>query len=343
MKIILLLLFITQLHQKEFALAWKFREDFRPIESVVSVGGDGTIYFGSNNGSVYALDPLSGGVKWKFATKGEVKSSVVAHSDLLLFGSYDGFVYALDGSGGVAWRYDTTSRVHASPCVDRDGDIIIGDMNGNIHILAQDGAKRHTFSLTTHITNSVMSDSEGHLYVGTSEGELVSFEKNGTVNWRFQTGGGIASDLFIDGDTLLVASKDWHLYALDTHGKLKWKYQTLWYLTAPPIKGGDGVLYLGSWDWSVHAISSSDGVGIWTKQPERSPNMSYFASRMVADKNHHLYAASRNNTIYHFDTNGTVVGRVTIEDEDVTSGLTLHPNRLLLIPTDDGSLYAFGL
>jgi hypothetical protein len=59
-----------------------------------AIGGDGTVYIGSGDDSVYAINP-DGTKKWSFATGSEVYSSpAIAADGTVYVGSYDGNLYA---------------------------------------------------------------------------------------------------------------------------------------------------------------------------------------------------------------------------------------------------------
>ena len=54
-------------------LVWKFKTGGRVISSPAVAGG--TVYVGSSDGNIYAVDRATGAQRWKFATKGPVHSS----------------------------------------------------------------------------------------------------------------------------------------------------------------------------------------------------------------------------------------------------------------------------
>ena len=55
-------------------------------------------------------------VKWRFVTKGAVKSSPVLWAEKVYFGSHDGNVYCLDASNGhELWRFPAGQPVEAPP------------------------------------------------------------------------------------------------------------------------------------------------------------------------------------------------------------------------------------
>jgi outer membrane protein assembly factor BamB len=81
-----------------------------PSGSSPAIGLDGTVYTGSWDGNLYALDPNSVNqdsecaLKWTFTTDGSVWSSPVITPDGTVYvGSWDGNLYAVyDSSGGPA-------------------------------------------------------------------------------------------------------------------------------------------------------------------------------------------------------------------------------------------------
>src|SRR5438093_215689 len=70
---------------------------------------NGVLYIGSNNSTLYALDALTGAVKWKYTTGGSIsKSSAAVANGIVYFGSTDDNLYALDAtSGAFMWKYST--------------------------------------------------------------------------------------------------------------------------------------------------------------------------------------------------------------------------------------------
>ena len=90
------------------------------------MGADGTLYFGSNDNYLYALNP-DGSLKWRYETGGEVISSPAIDSEgTVCFGSGDRFFYALNPDGTLKWSYQAEEKIWACPVVDFDGIIIVG-------------------------------------------------------------------------------------------------------------------------------------------------------------------------------------------------------------------------
>jgi outer membrane protein assembly factor BamB len=80
---------------------------------VPAIGGDGTIYVGSNDNNLYAINP-DGTEKWSYPTGSDVNSPPAVGSDgTIYFGSHDNKVYALNPDGTLKWSYQTGDAVSA--------------------------------------------------------------------------------------------------------------------------------------------------------------------------------------------------------------------------------------
>ena len=70
-----------------------------PLDGEYSVSSpavaDGKVYFGLDNGYVYALDAFTGDIVWSYKTEGAVQSSPAISDGLLFVGSNDGNLYAI--------------------------------------------------------------------------------------------------------------------------------------------------------------------------------------------------------------------------------------------------------
>jgi outer membrane protein assembly factor BamB len=156
------------------------------VESSPAVSKDGTtIFVGSNDNKVYALDVLTGAKKWEFQTGAWVTSSPAISKDgtTIYVGSNDNKVYALDAvTGAKKWEF-ATNWWGSSPAISQDGTTIYVGSNydGNVYVYAIDSV-------------------------------------NGTKKWAFETGDFVFSSLRLsqDGTTIYVGSEDKNVYAIDT-------------------------------------------------------------------------------------------------------------------------------
>lgn len=202
---------------------WKYTTG-GDVASSPAIGTDGTIYVGSDGGSIYALNPADGSEKWTYSTGASVSSSPAIGSDgIIYFGSEDRYVYAINPSGSEKWSYRTDGKVNSSPAIGEDGTI----------------------------------------YVGSDDKYLYALNPDGTLKWKYETGGYVRSSPAVGADgTIYFGSIDGFIYALRSDGTLKWRYETDdRIITSSPAIGSDGTIYCGSTDTYLYALSS-DSYGL---------------------------------------------------------------------------------
>ena len=119
-------------------LKWIFKTHGTTQYSTPAIGADGTVYLGSDDQSVYAIDGASGTKRWSFATGEKVRASPAIGSDGTVYvRSTDQNVYALDGAtGGMKWSTRTGAVFDAgsftsSPTIGPDGTIYVGSEDGS--------------------------------------------------------------------------------------------------------------------------------------------------------------------------------------------------------------------
>lgn len=80
------------------SLAWQFETGDAVRSSPVIA--DGTLYIGSNDGFLYALDAVNGTEQWRFETGGRITGAAAVANGSVYVGSADGYVYAIDAASG---------------------------------------------------------------------------------------------------------------------------------------------------------------------------------------------------------------------------------------------------
>jgi outer membrane protein assembly factor BamB len=206
------------------------------------VVADGTVYFGSGDTNIYALDASSGALKWKFKT-GDVVHSSPAVSDATLFvGSWDSYFYALDSATGKEkWRFKTGE-------------------DPNIH--NQVGIQ------------SSAAVAAGVVYFGCRDSKFYAVDAaTGKQLWAFPNKGSwvIASPAVLDGKVYFATSDSGLLHALDAKSgaplfSLDNKH---WPMFSSPAISGD-TLYIGSHEGKLLAVDLKNQKFAWTFETEAS-------------------------------------------------------------------------
>jgi outer membrane protein assembly factor BamB len=199
----------------------------------------GTVYFGSGDGNVYALDAASGKLRWKFHTGDVVHASPAIAGGTLFIGSWDSFFYALDArTGKEKWRFKTGEDhqifnqvgIQSSAAV-MDGVVYFGCRDSNFYALdARSGEKKWAFNNKGSWVISSPAVKDGKVYFATSDSGLF-YEldaRSGSEVFSLKSNGWpMFSSPSIAGDMLYIGSHEGKLLAIDLKTRqFAWKFQT---------------------------------------------------------------------------------------------------------------------
>lgn len=110
-----------------------------------------TVYIGSGDGNVYALDATTGSMRWRFKTGDVVHATPAVASGVVYIGSWDRYLYALDAATGtLLWKFLTGDdrKIHNQIGIEgsasvANGLVYFGCRDSHLYALdARDGALR---------------------------------------------------------------------------------------------------------------------------------------------------------------------------------------------------------
>ena len=232
------------------ALLWKFKTGGPLYASPVTANG--TLYIGSTDGKLYALDAKQWGIKWVFDAGDAIRYSAIALGDRVYFNARNNKVYALDAkTGEKLWEFKSKNWMDAPPVV-ADNKVYIGVFPANIHVLnARTGTVETRREGTIHIRG---------IEYGCAKGVFRPvFPEHDAKLWRDQTGGSESYPV-IANDVVYIGARDGQLHAFDASSKTQvWTYQLGGFVEAAPAIS-DGILYAASGDGSVYAFTNASEV-----------------------------------------------------------------------------------
>ncbi len=282
-------------------LRWQFQTE-GSIFSSPAVGADGTVYIGSEDFKVYALDGQTGDEIWAFETGGNVDSAPAIGGDGTVYiGSWDDNLYALDGQTGFQkWVFQTSASIYGSPAIGSDGTVYVGSLDFNVYAVdGSTGIQKWKFQTGFSIEGGAAISTNGTVYIGSGDGKVYALDgQTGGLKWQFQTGRQITADPAVGWDgTVFVGSCDQNFYALDGQtGSEKWQFQTGGYIGSSASIGGDGTIYVGSDDHNLYALDSLTGTEKWTFVTGAAVNST---PTICADGN--IYVGSGDGNVYSVD------------------------------------------
>ncbi len=305
---------------------WKFATGDRIVSSPVFAGG--VIYFGGDDGNIYALEASTGRQVWKHATGGPVPSTPAVSDGTLYAVSYDGKLYALDAkTGAMKWKFATGGerRFEAR----------------GIHGLKP---KNQTIADPYDIYLSSPVVAQDTVFFGSGDTHFYAVDaRTGELRWKFKTNDVVHSSPAVADGVVFFGSWDSYFYALDAAtGKEKWRFHggedeimhnQVGFQSSPAVAGG--VVYTGCRDSNVYAIDVATGKERWKFFNDLSW---VITSPAVAQGK--VFFATSDSSLYHVADAAT--GRSILRQEDkayMFSSPTVA-NDVVLIGVLNGTLEA---
>jgi outer membrane protein assembly factor BamB len=201
-----------------------------------------TVYFGSGDGNVYALDAANGVKRWSFRTGDVVHASPAIADGKLYIGSWDSWFYALDAkTGAQVWRFKT-------------------------------GEDHNIYNQVGIAGSAAVAD--GTVYFGCRDSNFYAVDaSSGKERWRYNNGGSwVIASPSVRGGTVYFATADTGLFtALDAKsGAKKWALDyNHWLMFSSPAVVGD-MAYIGSHAGKLLGIDLKTGKTAWEFQTDGS-------------------------------------------------------------------------
>ncbi len=352
------------------AIKWTF-ETGDGIESSPTIAEDGTIFFGSHDGYLYALNP-DGTLKWKYKPAEPIyderwkhyaailSSPAIAEDGTVYVIAPDDFLHAVK-EGKEKWRFPLkwdAINFWSSPGIGPDGTIYAGSARINegdnlvagFYAINPDGKEKWHYEIDAGVPSSPAIADDGTVYINgnvmkkgndatTTEGYLFAFDSNGKLKWKFKTQDWVESSPSIAEDgTIYTGSKEGRVYALNPDGTKKWEFATGDGVSGIPAIGKDGTLYIGSWDNNFYALTS-EGKEKWRFPVDEG--FESIGSSAVIGSEGTIYFGSSRGLLYALHPNGTQKWRMS-DMGSVASAPAIGKDGTVYVGAWNKKFYAIG-
>jgi eukaryotic-like serine/threonine-protein kinase len=204
-------------------------------------------------------------VRWKFRVEEEIRSSVIVHDSTVFVGSYDTNLWALNASSGdFRWKFATKEGIATTPDIDAEKQtVVIGSDDGHVYSIDIRSGRVNWKLETKGPVRSSPNVIHGHVFFGSDDGVLYAVRiTTGRVAWRYDAGVPIRSRPLVTDEIIITGTESGDVYALDLSGQLKWRFTTKRSVMSSPIVH-DGIAYFGSNDYHLYAVDIKNGWSVW--------------------------------------------------------------------------------
>lgn len=316
-----------------------------------AVGADGTIYMGSDDNRLYALNP-DGTLKWFYETGRVIRSSpAVGANGTIYVTSEDGKLYALDENGTLKWTFDNI-YAYPSPAIGPDGTVYVGSCDPyfvSLSALHENGDLKWSFNTVLQRICGIFScpaiGPDGTIYFTVVDvfktemlwasgygpvGYLFALDENGARKWVIGAGGTSSPAIGADGTIYVGSGKT--LIALNPDNTIKWSHVIGRACSSPAI-GSDGTIFVGG------------GSTLYALNPDNTLKWSYATGGIIwsspAVGVGTVYVGSRDGKLYAFFENGTLLWTYATGGE-VYSSPAISAGGTIYVGSNDSKLYAIG-
>ncbi len=207
---------IVKLDAKTGKIIWKHSLPGRAESSPVVI--DRTVYFGCENGQLFALSTISGNVRWATGLGGPIKAAPAYYGGTLYVGDYGGYMNAVDAkTGKIKWQasslgqgFGTSGQFYSTPAV-AFGRVYAGNNDDRVYSFdLKDGTLAWSYSTGGYAYSGPTVSNTRHspptVYIGSFDGNVYALDaKDGSVRWSRSAGGQVVGSLSAIGDIVYVA------------------------------------------------------------------------------------------------------------------------------------------
>lgn len=269
------------------------------------------VFFGADDGHLYAVDAARGRVVWRYATKGTIRQLPIYEAGVVYFSSSESRVYAVEArTGRWRWHYE-----RGRP----EGFAIVGDSGvalarGRVFAGFSDGVVVALDARTGDVLwlRSLVASSEEYvdtdgtplydevsdtLFVGSYSGGMYALDaEDGGERWRIPLHA--VSAPRIAAGRLYFSSATEGIWAADLDGRIAWHQSLLQGVLSTPLVSGS-VLFVSASERGLYAIHCRTGklLALFTPGDGMSAEPIVAGGRLYVLSNRgRLYAAALNAT-----------------------------------------------
>lgn len=312
----------------------------------------GTMYIPTSNkkGDLFAIDVMSGNVKWVYTISNVTYGggAAVGNDGTIYQGDQKGVIYAITSNGDTKWTYKTGGKIEGFPAITSDNILYIGaGESATSSLYAINGSTGDVLWKQTvdgNTASAVAVDADGNIYFGTNKA-VYSFKSDGTARWTSSSLNVTERGSFaLNGSTLYAALKSGAGVAAinTTSGSVEWTSGIATGDSYFPIIGTDGSIYFTD-KGSQQAIAlTANGVQKWATKV----GVALVYAGMALAENGILYTGTQSKSGSNYLILGfnAATGNIDVQQnssEQIMAAFTIGDDERVYYGTVAGNINAF--
>jgi len=285
----------------------------------------GSIYIGSYDNNLYALNAADGEFQWKYAADGGVVSRPAVYEGNIYFGSEDKRLHVVSArSGKVVWSYYADAPIRSSPRI-AEGHVFFGADDQYLHAVNVITGRLAWKFETTGAVRSTPVVAHELVYAGNEAGDLYAVDFRGDMKWRMNAKRAITSSPLAHGQMIYFCSMDGTMYAVDAkNGWIVWRFRMGKGSIVSPA-ALENMIFTGSADGFIYAVDAQNARELWRFRTEHQVSGSPVVSRDAvycgsADGQFYCLEARTGRLRWKFSTQAAITSAPLIYDDIVYIG-----------------------
>jgi outer membrane protein assembly factor BamB len=245
---------------------WTYPSGVKSVGAIVGspVVVDKTLYVGTSDGKLYAIEGVYGEKKWEFDTGGKIWTSPVDEGDVVYVSNYERKLFAVSSAdGSQIWQIELPASIASSPAISGN-NILLGTFDNHLYAVDKTNGKvKWNFKGENWFWSTPVVKGDT-VYAGCLDNKVYAINANtGKEIWQFITNGPIVSEPVLANNLIALASEAGDIYVLNSdNGDLVQSIHIGSRIMAP-LFIEDNMLYVHAGNLCVYGIDIQSGVKVW--------------------------------------------------------------------------------
>jgi outer membrane protein assembly factor BamB len=247
---------------------WTYPSGAKTMGAIVGspVVADDTLYVGSSDGWLYAIDTLYGESAWTSPvdTGSKIWTSPVVNGGVVYVSNYDRKLLAISSTDGtVIWQTELPASIATSPAV-FDDSIFLGTFDNHLYAIDKtNGKEKWNFKGGNWFWSTPITK-DGVVYAGCLDNKIYAIDAStGKELWQFATGGPIIAPPVLADGFIVLASKEGDIYFLDTSQGSLVRSINIGAPVMAPLLVENNVVFIHAGNFCIYCVDIQSGQKVW--------------------------------------------------------------------------------